>query len=158
MRWASLSIVLVCHALRLEAQSAPAGESSFFSELSVFGPGKTGDIRRWVGGIDQGGAIKCRIGDRGGNCTSPSNCIFDLGARAEHIRNSFCMHERMERPYLGKRSSWERSQSRSPIIHARSCAIEVPKTCEGTGSDMCMPGFVWRLVRRLLVLPFQQAW
>ena len=71
----------------------------------LFGKGDAGPQHRWAGGIDRGGAIKCRIGDRGGNCSSPANCIFKLSAREEHMREHFCMHERMERPYLGVSSS-----------------------------------------------------
>lgn len=69
--------------------------------LGWFGNADESDPSRWVGGIDRGGRIKCRIGEQGGNCSSSDNCIFNLSAREGHLRTSFCMHERMERPYLG---------------------------------------------------------
>jgi len=69
--------------------------------LGWFGSADEGDQSRWIGGIDRGGRIQCRIAEQGGNCSSNSNCILNLSAREEHLRTSFCMHERMERPYLG---------------------------------------------------------
>ena len=90
--------------------------------LGWFGNSDESDPSRWVGGIDRGGRINCRIGDKGGNCSTPDNCVFNLSAREEHLRTSFCMHERMERPYLGAFESMPRClyiaarKSRSTVI------------------------------------------
>jgi hypothetical protein len=63
----------------------------------LFGSADRGDPARWSGGIDRGGTTRCRLG----NCSTPANCVFNLSAREEILRSSYCMEERMERPYLG---------------------------------------------------------
>ena len=63
----------------------------------LFGSADRGDPARWAGGIDRGGTTRCRLG----NCSTPTNCVFNLSAREEILRSSYCMEERMERPYLG---------------------------------------------------------
>jgi len=67
----------------------------------LVGSADRGDPARWAGGIDRGGTTRCRLGAAGSNCSSSANCVFNLSAREEHLRSSYCMEERMERPYLG---------------------------------------------------------
>ena len=77
------------------------GQGSAWDGYGLFGKGDNGDQSRWTTGIDRGGKVNCRIGEHGGNCSSPENCILKVGKREEEDRDRYCMHERMERPYLG---------------------------------------------------------
>ena len=75
----------------------------------LFGSADRGDPARWSGGIDRGGTTRCRLG----NCSTPTNCVFNLSAREEILRSSYCMEEHMERPYLGA------SPRQCPAPHGR---------------------------------------
>jgi hypothetical protein len=97
-----IGIARLCFLLtRRGALAQPLGQGSAWDGYGLFGKGDNGDQSRWTTGIDRGGKINCRIGESGGNCSSPENCILKVGKREEEVRNRYCMHERMERPYLG---------------------------------------------------------
>ena len=79
------------------------------------------DDTAWAGGIDRGGRIQCRIGEQGGNCSSPANCVHrNLTASALATRDAFCLHERMERPFLGK------------YVHSRARGVYTCACCNAT--------------------------
>ena len=104
----------------------------------LFGSADRGDPARWAGGIDRGGTTRCRLG----NCSTPANCVFNLSAREEILRSSYCMEERMERPYLGGRQRHARCRwlPRGPLPNGPSLSLACAMACHPHTAPVCLRG------------------
>ncbi len=117
---------IACAQAQAQAQAPPPQRGTWVPAwlAELVGSADRGDPSRWVGGIDRGGTTRCRLGAAGSNCSSPANCVFNLSAREEHLRSSFCIEERMERPYLGvlPRGAAVPPPTAGPLLPVLACA------------------------------------